>query len=91
MWPRHVAFLCREVAGIADKFRRLANEVLADLVVEAPVFGEVRDANLYESPARLTNGDRGAVRDRAVEAGRHGSGGPENVDAAPIWAWLPRP
>ena len=39
--------------------QRLANELLADLVVEAPVFGEVRDASLYESPTRLANGDRG--------------------------------
>lgn len=59
----HVAaargFLVQGKSLDRGQVQRLANELLADLVVEAPVFGEVRDANLYQSPARLTNGDRG--------------------------------
>jgi phosphoribosylformylglycinamidine synthase II len=39
--------------------QRLANELLTDLVVEAPVIGEVREASLYQSPGRLANGECG--------------------------------
>jgi phosphoribosylformylglycinamidine synthase subunit PurSL len=41
------------------QIQRLAHELLADLVVEQPIFGEVREAGLYEPPARLASGSYG--------------------------------
>ena len=40
---------------------RLANELLTDLVVELPLFGQVGEESLLQSPARLIGGDANCV------------------------------
>ena len=49
--PRPAASGARRRRSIAPQVERLANELLADLVVEPPVFGRVGDRKLIEPPS----------------------------------------
>jgi phosphoribosylformylglycinamidine synthase len=59
----HVAtargFLVQGASLDRGQIERLAGGLLADLVVERPLFGQVGDADLYQQPASL-HGDEGA-------------------------------